>query len=167
MDILWTPWRYEYIKAGEGKKSPKNNSCVFCALIADDKRRDAEKFILHRGAFNFVVLNIYPYISGHLMIVPYAHVGDLDAAAKEITDEMMDLTKHSQSALRQVYQPHGFNIGMNLGQAAGAGVAAHIHLHVLPRWFGDANFMTTIGETRVIPEDLQTTYEKILPHFCV
>src|SRR6185436_61722 len=101
---------------------------------------DAEKFILHRSTFNYLVLNIFPYISGHLMIVPFEHLADLDAAAKPITDEMMDLTKRAQTVLRQVYHPHGFNLGMNLGAAAGAGVAGHIHQHVMPRWFGDANF---------------------------
>ena len=106
------------------------------------------------GLHNFVVLNIYPYISGHPLIVPYEHVGNLDAAAKQTTDELMDLTKRCQTALRDVYQPAGFNVGMNLGRAAGAGIVDHIHIHILPRWEGDTNFMTTVGETRVIPEDL-------------
>lgn len=130
-------------------------------------RRDEDKFILHRARFNFVVLNIFPYISGHLMIVPYQHVGELEAANKETTDEMMDLAKRAQAALREVYCPDGFNLGMNLGQAAGAGVASHIHLHVMPRWFGDSNFTTTIGETRVISEDLRQTYEKLRPKLSV
>jgi ATP adenylyltransferase len=166
VDVLWSPWRYAYIKGGGENALPLAvNPCVFCNLLQDETRRDEEKFILHRARFNFVVLNIYPYISGHLMIVPYAHVGDLDAADKETTDELMDLTKQCQTALRDVYQPHGFNLGMNIGKAAGAGVAEHIHLHIMPRWFGDANFTTTVSETRVIPEDLPTTYEKLLPRF--
>lgn len=163
MDILWSPWRYAYIKGGD--VTPKRAAdCVFCELLADE-RTDDEKFILFRGEFNFVILNIYPYISGHLMIIPFGHVGELDAAEKRVTDEMMDLSKFSQTVLRDVYQPHGFNLGMNLGQAAGAGVAAHIHLHLMPRWFGDANFTTTISETRVLPETLNETFRKLYPRF--
>ena len=162
MDVLWSPWRYAYITSGE--KSPEV-FCVFCDLNNDTTRTDAEKFILHRAAHNYVVLNLFPYISGHLLIVPYAHTSELDAADKETTDELMDLTKRCQSLLREVYHPHGFNLGMNLGKAAGAGVAGHIHLHIMPRWFGDTNFTSTIGETRVIPEDLQTTYQKLSGKF--
>jgi ATP adenylyltransferase len=162
MDVLWSPWRYEYIKSGE--KSPEN-FCVFCDLAKDDSRTDEQKFILYRAARNYIVLNIFPYISGHLLIVPYRHVSDLDAADKETTDELMDLTKRCQCVLREVYAPHGFNLGMNLGKAAGAGVAAHIHLHIMPRWFGDSNFMSTVGETRVIPEDLTATYQKLIGKF--
>jgi ATP adenylyltransferase len=136
---------------------------VFCSLKEDGD--DEQRFILHRAEHNFVVLNIYPYISGHLLIVPYLHVGELDEAPKEATDELMDLTKRSQTILRETYRPHGFNLGMNLGRAAGAGVAGHIHLHIMPRWTGDANFMSTVGETRVIPEDLSTTYKKLHGQF--
>jgi ATP adenylyltransferase len=160
VDILWSPWRYDYIKSGSSEEQGRAPSCVFCAL-QQETGEDESRFILHRGRFNFVVLNIYPYISGHLMIIPYAHLGELDTAPKETTDELMDLTKRAQTLLRETYSPHGFNIGMNLGRAAGAGVAEHIHLHIMPRWMGDTNFMSTIGETRVIPEDLQTTYSKL------
>jgi ATP adenylyltransferase len=158
MDVLWSPWRYEYIKSGE--KSPES-FCVFCDLASDDSRPDEEKLILHRAEYNYIVLNLFPYISGHLLIVPYSHISDLDAAGKAITDELMDLTKSCQRVLREVYQPHGFNLGMNLGKAAGAGVAGHLHMHMMPRWFGDSNFTSTIGETRVIPEALATTYKKL------
>jgi ATP adenylyltransferase len=158
VDVLWSPWRYDYIKSGD--TSAKDSGCVFCNIL-ENPASDEEKFILHRAGFNFVILNIYPYISGHLMIVPYAHLANLDEAAKEVTDEMMDLTKHSQRVLREVYQPDGINLGMNLGKAAGAGVAEHFHLHILPRWVGDANFMTAVGQTRTIPEDLRTTFEKL------
>ncbi|MGH9941152.1 MAG: HIT family protein [Pyrinomonadaceae bacterium] len=162
MDRLWTPWRYQYITGESGEKTNEaaDNACVFCALAGDDAH-DERNFVLHRACFNFVVLNLYPYTSGHLMVVPFQHTADLDAAPKETTDELMDLTKRCQTALREVYRPQGFNLGMNLGRAAGAGVAGHIHLHVLPRWGGDANFMSTIGETRVLPEDLQTTYQRL------
>ena len=164
MDVLWSPWRYAYIKSNEAKTSAEKDSCVFCNIL-NDPAADEENFILHRAGFNFVILNIYPYISGHLMIVPYSHLADLDEADKEITDELMDLTKKCQTVLREVYQPNGMNLGMNFGRAAGAGVAEHFHLHILPRWIGDANFMTSVGETRTIPEDLRTTYEKLVGKF--
>jgi ATP adenylyltransferase len=164
MDVLWSPWRYDYIKSGERKPSADSGGCVFCEIL-NSPASDEEKFILYRAGHNFVILNIYPYISGHLMIVPFAHIADLDCASKTITDELMDLTKQSQTALREAYQPDGFNVGMNFGKAAGAGVAEHFHLHILPRWVGDANFMTAIGETRTIPESLQTTYKKLKSKF--
>ena len=159
MDRLYTPWRYAYIKGESGEKSGNDSPCVFCSLR--DRRDDEQGFILHRARHNFIVLNIYPYISGHLMIVPYEHAAELASISKETSDELMDLAKQVQAILREVYHPHGFNLGMNLGQAAGAGVADHLHLHVMPRWTGDSNFMTTVGETRVIPEDLSTTYNKL------
>lgn len=160
MDVLWSPWRYDYIKAGDRRLTEIVNGCVFCTILKDSAS-DEEKFILHRAEFNFVILNIYPYTSGHLMIVPYAHLADLDRADKNTTDELMDLTKRCQTAIRETYQPNGINLGMNLGKAAGAGVAEHFHMHILPRWIGDANFMTAVGQTRTIPEDLRATYEKL------
>ena len=163
MDVLWSPWRYDYIKSG-GDKSPnlEKDNCVFCDIL-NSPASDEEKFILYRAGHNFLILNIYPYVSGHLMIVPFAHLADLDAAAKETTDEMMDLAKRCQTVLREIYQPDGMNLGMNFGKAAGA--AEHFHLHILPRWIGDVNFMTAIGQTRTIPESLQTTYEKLKGKF--
>ena len=161
MDRLWSPWRARYIASGVDSQG---GECVFCR-IARDSERDEENLVLHRGTHAFVLLNLYPYISGHLMIVPYLHTAEFDSTPKEITDEMMDLTKRAQTALREAYSPAGFNLGMNLGAAAGAGVADHIHIHLLPRWSGDTNFMTTVGETRVLPEDLQTTYSKLRPRF--
>jgi ATP adenylyltransferase len=164
VDTLWSPWRYEYLKnSGAGGRTDPN-VCIFCDL-PHAPGTDAEKRILLRAEHNYLVLNIYPYISGHLLIVPFAHLGDLDAAEKTATDEMMDLTKRSQTVLREVYQPQGFNLGMNLGAAAGAGVAGHYHQHVMPRWFGDVNFLTSVAETRVISEDLAVTYEKLLAGF--
>jgi ATP adenylyltransferase len=118
-------------------------------------------------ASRFVVLNLYPYITGHLMVVPYLHTSEFDSVAKEISDEMMDLAKRAQAALRDAYSPSGFNMGMNLGSAAGAGIADHLHIHMLPRWSGDTNFMTTVGESRVIPEALETTYAKLRDLFKV
>ncbi len=163
MERLWSPWRYEYI-ASTGSENSESGACVFCE-IQKTPDRDENNFVLHRASHNFVVLNIYPYISGHLLIVPFEHVGDLDAASKETTDELMDLTKRCQTALREVYNPEGFNIGLNLGRSGGAGILDHIHIHVMPRWTGDTNFMSTIGETRVIPEDLATTYGKLRAEF--
>ena len=160
MDRLWSPWRSEYISSGD----PASGKCVFCEI---QKRADQDEssLVVHRASHCFIVLNRYPYTSGHLLIVPNEHVGELDSAGKGITDEMMDLTKRSQAALRHVYQPDGFNVGMNLGKAAGAGIVDHIHIHILPRWVGDTNFMTTVGETRVLPEDLATTYKKLREKF--
>jgi ATP adenylyltransferase len=137
---------------------------VFCTIAANPDQ-DAANFVLHRGEQAFVLLNLYPYITGHLMVVPYLHTSEFDSVPKEITDEMMDLAKRSQTALREAYSPSGFNMGMNLGSAAGAGIADHIHIHLLPRWSGDTNFMTTVGESRVIPEALEVTYEKLKARF--
>lgn len=157
MDVLWSPWRYDYIT---GSERPAKGGCVFCEVL-NNSASDEDKFILTRAEFNFVILNIYPYTSGHLMVVPYEHIPNLDAAGKHTTDEMMDLTKRAQSAIAEVYRPDGMNIGMNLGKAAGAGVEEHFHMHVLPRWVGDVNFMTAIGQTRTIPESLRDTYDKL------
>jgi ATP adenylyltransferase len=161
LDRLWSPWRAQYIASGADSLP---GECVFCH-IARDSEHDEENLVLYRGPLAFIVLNLYPYISGHLMVVPYLHTAEFDSTPKEITDEMMDLTKSGQAALREVYSPAGFNIGMNLGAVAGAGVADHIHIHVLPRWAGDTNFMTTVGQTRVLPEDLATTYTKLRGKF--
>ncbi|HLE61817.1 MAG TPA: HIT domain-containing protein [Pyrinomonadaceae bacterium] len=162
LERLWSPWRYEYIASGGVSSDPPE--CVFCRILNDPKN-DENNFVLHRAPHNFVLLNLYPYISGHLLIVPNQHVRELDEASKETTDELMDLTKQAQTALRETYKPPGFNIGMNLGAAAGAGVKEHIHIHILPRWVGDTNFMSTIGNTRVLPEDLTTTYQKLRGRF--
>ncbi len=154
MDYLWTPWRYRYIASAS-----KDDRCIFCdALAADD---DARTLVVFRGEKNFIILNRYPYTSGHVMVVPFAHVADLTAADPEVLAEMMRLAQRVQGALARLYRPEGYNLGMNLGRAAGAGITGHLHLHVLPRWAGDANFMTVTGETRVEPEELSTTYEKL------
>lgn len=164
MDRLWTPWRYRYIKGETGEKTKKaDDACVFCKLRDDGD--DERNFVVHRARHNYVVLNLYPYTSGHLLVVPFEHTADLDAAAAETTGELMELARRAQTVLRDAYRPEGFNLGMNLGSAAGAGVAAHLHLHVLPRWAGDGNFMSTVGETRVLPEDLRTTYERLRGKF--
>lgn len=169
MDRLWTPWRYQYLSGetakNSGDDSSPSDSCIFCTLPQENPTQDERNFIIHRARHNFIVLNLYPYTSGHLLVIPYEHTSELDSLAKETTDELMDLAKRVQSVLRDAYRPDGFNLGMNLGQSAGAGVAGHVHLHILPRWTGDANFMSTVGETRVLPEDLPTTYKRLLGKF--
>lgn len=157
MDVLWSPWRYDYITGGGSEKA---SGCVFCNILTNSAS-DEESFILSRAEFNFVVLNIYPYTTGHLLVVPYEHVDLLSRAGKQTTDEMMDLIKRAEAAIGECYRPDGINIGMNLGKAAGAGVAGHFHMHVLPRWVGDVNFMTAIGQTRTLPETLPETYKKL------
>lgn len=154
MDYVWTPWRYRYIAEA---RNPVG--CIFCNMPAAN--RDEETFIVFRGVKNFIILNRYPYTSGHVMVVPYAHTADFGALDTDTTAEMMFLTQRAQAALDETYHPDGFNLGMNLGRAAGAGIADHLHLHLLPRWTGDTNFMTTVGETRLEPEDLSTTYTKL------
>ena len=161
MDRLWSPWRAKYTASGV---DAQRDRCVFCE-IGRDPGHDDENFVLFRGERCFVVLNLFPYITGHLMVIPYDHVGDLASTDKPTTDEMMDLIKRSETALQNAYQPSGFNVGMNLGASAGAGIADHIHAHLLPRWGGDTNFMTTVAETRVLPEDLQTTHQRLRQKF--
>jgi len=154
MDYLWTPWRYRYIA-----DAAKNDRCIFCdAAAAND---DAKTLIAFRGRKNFVILNRFPYTAGHVMIVPYEHIGELSRADAETLAEMMQLAQRLQAALEATYHPEGYNLGMNLGRCAGAGITGHLHLHLLPRWTGDANFMTTVSETRMEPEELDTTYAKL------
>ncbi len=157
MRRLFTPWRLPYILSLRS-----DAECVFCAALRSD---DPSAYILHRARHNFVILNVYPYTAGHLMVVPLKHLAsptDSDAPQRA---EMMDLAAACQKALEQAYHPEGFNIGLNLGKCAGAGVLEHFHMHIVPRWTGDTNFMTAVGDTRVIPEDLQQTYEKLKKYF--
>jgi ATP adenylyltransferase len=155
MDYLWTPWRYQYMVQAAGKQM----GCLFCEALA--RKNDEETLIVLRGARNFVILNRFPYTSGHVMVVPYAHVAELQNCEAATLAEMMEIAQRVAAALAAEYKPDGTNLGMNLGRAAGAGVTGHLHLHILPRWFGDSNFMTVTGETRVHPEDLDTTYERL------
>jgi len=156
MDYLWTPWRYAYMKQVSGGPQPE---CIFCDAIAQN--RDEETLIVHRGKKTFIILNRFPYTSGHVMIVPYKHTADLAGCDPESLGEIMQLSQRLEAVFHQLYKPDGMNLGMNLGRAAGAGVAGHVHLHALPRWFGDSNFMTVTGETRVHPEDLSVTYSRL------
>jgi ATP adenylyltransferase len=156
MDYLWTPWRYHYISGAAGDNQP---DCIFCD--AAGRRDDPVTLVVHRGVECFVILNRYPYTSGHVMVVPYAHVPDLSLCDAATLNEMMQLARRVEGALKSLYKPDGLNLGMNLGRAAGAGIAGHLHMHALPRWIGDTNFMTVTGETRVHPEDLATTYSRL------
>ena len=156
MDYIWSPWRFQYMTEVTQGKQPE---CFFCAAVKST--HDEETLVVYRGKKAFVILNRYPYTSGHVMIVPYAHVAELNLCDAEALKEMMELAQRVEAAYRTNYGPDGMNLGMNLGKAAGAGVAGHLHLHMLPRWIGDTNFMTVTGETRVQPEALQTTFEKL------
>ena len=158
MTHLWTPWRSTYMQA---KKD--HSRCIFCEAAASTS--DEEYLVVYRGMLSFILLNRYPYTSGHLMIAPYEHVARLRETSEASSNEIMRLTRRAEEVLEELYRPAGLNLGMNLGEAAGAGVAQHIHMHVLPRWQGDANFMTTVGQTRVIPEALEDTYAKLKGRF--
>jgi ATP adenylyltransferase len=158
MNFLFTPWRYAYITTANNP-----GDCLFCTVA--EAKDDEQALIVHRGKFCFVILNAFPYTSGHTMVVPYEHVDELQKLSQSAAEEMIALTQRLEGIMRELYHPDGLNLGMNLGKAAGAGVAAHIHMHILPRWFGDVNFMTSVSETRVLPEDLQTTYKRIRSKF--
>ncbi len=153
MDYLWTPWRYAYVSTAE-----KTTGCVFCAAPKED---DAKALIVHRGRHCYVILNRYPYTPGHVMVVPYEHLDELRKLSADAANEMMALSQRMETVLRELYRPDGINLGMNIGKAAGAGIAGHIHMHVLPRWVADANFVSVVGETRILPETLEVTWEKM------
>ena len=154
MDHLWTPWRYQYVTTGV-----RPGECVFCAAARGDD--DRASLVVHRGKRNFVILNRYPYTNGHVMIVPLEHVSTLGGLDEETLSEMMLLARDAETHLRELYRPDGLNMGLNIGRAAGAGIAEHVHMHALPRWFADTNFMTATSETRVMPEALEVTWERL------
>jgi ATP adenylyltransferase len=156
MERLFSPWRLKYIQAAG---SARERGCVFCRAVRAG--RDRAHLVLLRGRLNYVILNKYPYNNGHMMVVPFAHVPTLAGASPETLHEMMELARRCESALRRAYRPAGINLGMNLGRSAGAGIEGHFHLHLVPRWEGDTNFMTVIHGTRVIPEDLRVTYRRL------
>jgi ATP adenylyltransferase len=156
MDRLWSPWRLPYV-TGSGK-SP---GCVFC----DAPEGEQAGLIVFRGGTCYVILNLYPYNNGHLMVVPNRHIASLAAATREELSELIELTRRAEVALGEAYNPHGLNMGINLGKPAGAGVLDHVHMHVVPRWNGDTNFMTVVGDTRVLPEELAQSADKLRPIF--
>ena len=160
MNHLWSPWRMKYIENHE-----KQEGCVFC--IAQAKADSAENLIAFRGKTAYVVLNRYPYTSGHLMVVPFEHKPNLEELDLETRTEIMELTSRCMTVLRNIYKPQGFNMGANIGEAAGAGVAGHVHIHIVPRWAGDTNFMSTLGGTRVLPEALEDTYRRVYEGFLI
>jgi ATP adenylyltransferase len=155
MEHIWTPWRYKYVVS----TAEKPQGCVFCVLPSQEN--DEANLIVHRGESSFVILNLFPYSTGHVLIVPYAHEHELTALDDSITNEMMTLSKRCQRILQKEYKPDGFNMGFNLGRCAGAGVADHLHMHVVPRWIADANFMFVIGEAKLMPEELNVTRERL------
>jgi ATP adenylyltransferase len=155
---LWAPWRLEYIR-GE-----KPDECIFCTAVESDD--DAGHYVLARGDRCFVMLNAYPYTSGHLMVAPYEHVPSLEELGDETLLELMTMTRRSLGAIREAYAPEGFNIGVNQGKVAGAGVEEHVHLHVVPRWAGDTNFMPVVGGVRVLPQSLDDSYAELVRLFC-
>ena len=154
MQHIYSTWRSEYI--GRDKH---NEGCAFC--LALEEQDSPENLIFHRGETCFIILNLFPYTSGHLMVVPYTHTNQLSDLPAETLNEMMLLVQKAVRVMEEIYHPQGFNVGLNLGSAAGAGIAAHMHMHVVPRWQGDANFMSIIGQTRVMPEDLGLTYQRL------
>jgi ATP adenylyltransferase len=154
MDFLWSPWRMKYV---QGDVEPVE--CVFCHELA--LTNNGESLIVHRGETAFVLLNRYPYTTGHLMVVPYSHLATLDLLDQGARSELIELTNLAVGVLKKIYNPDGFNIGANIGSVAGAGVAGHLHIHIVARWVGDTNFMSTLGETRVLPEELGVTYQRI------
>jgi len=154
LDYLWTPWRMKYIQERHDYEG-----CIFC--LAVEENEDEKNLIFYRGEHVFLILNRYPYTSGHVMCVPYAHEARLQNLSKAARLEMMELVNRCIEILQSLYQPDGFNVGLNLGEMAGAGVAEHLHTHIVPRWSGDTNFMSSIGDTRVLPEDLETSYQRI------
>ena len=154
MNHIWSPWRMKYIE-----KTEKETGCVFCNALA--KTNDADSLIAFRGERAFVILNLYPYASGHLMVVPFEHIATLEELEPATRAEMMELTSQCTTVLRKIYQPQAFNVGANIGEAAGAGVPGHVHIHIVPRWGADTNFITVLGETRVLPESLEDTYKRV------
>jgi ATP adenylyltransferase len=158
MDYIFSPWRYRYLA------EPRSDAeCLLCRKLAE--KNDEANLIVFRGTENAVLLNLYPYTSGHMMILPYRHLASLGECPPDCRHEMIELAARAEMILNREYQPDGINVGLNLGEAAGAGIAGHIHMHVVPRWYADSNFMTTISETRVLPEELSQTYKRLRPHF--
>lgn len=160
-DRLWAPWRYDYVTSPGSRKK----ECVFCGIGESDSSMDRENLVLHRGKHAFVVLNRYPYINGHLMIVPFRHVGDISSLSRDERNEVMDLVVLGEEALKTGMNCQGMNGGWNIGSAGGAGIPGHLHMHMLPRWNGDTNFMSTVGAVRVVSQSLEKAYEQLTVYF--
>jgi len=153
---LWAPWRLKYIEAAD-----KAQGCIFCDFPAEGAAHDPENFILHRGQYAYLILNAFPYSNGHLMVVPYRHTATLEDYTEAEMLDIMLLTRLATRALQEAFNPHAYNCGLNMGRVAGAGIAEHLHWHIVPRWNGDTNFMTVLADTRVIPESLPAVYERL------
>ena len=158
MKVLWAPWRMEYILSGK-----EEAGCIFCP--GDNRSQDQARLILFVGSLTLVIMNRFPYINGHLLVAPVRHVPDLESLTEKETLDLLLMVRRSIEVLKKVMRPEGFNVGLNLGSVAGAGVEAHLHFHIVPRWNGDTNYMSVLGEVRVIPEHIVETYGKLLPHF--
>lgn len=158
MEVIWAPWRMEYVVSNQ-----KDDKCIFCP--GDNRSKDEERLILFVGQYTMIMMNRFPYINGHLLVSPVRHVPDLSSLSRKETFDLLDMVSKSVEILKKVMSPEGFNIGLNLGRVAGAGVDSHIHFHIVPRWGGDTNYMSVLAEVRVIPEHIKSTYNKLLPHF--
>lgn len=156
---LWAPWRMAFIK----KQAPSNTDCVFCTL--PQQNSDSGNLILYRASHAFVIMNKFPYNNGHLMVIPFKHTADFLSLNQVEKSELMDLLQHCTQALTKAYRPEGFNIGMNLGAAGGAGIREHLHFHVVPRWLGDTNFMPVLADTKSMPQHLSESYQQLEPYF--
>ncbi len=155
---IHAPWRITYIK----ELLNKRKFCIFCEAL---KKEDSDSFILFRGEKNFIIMNLYPYTPGHLMIAPFRHIQNFEDSEKEESNEMMELAKASIKILKNYFSPDGFNVGMNIGKSAGAGEVGHYHLHIVPRWEGDSNFMAVFSKTKVISQEVSKVYQELLPYF--
>lgn len=164
VERLWTPWRRAYLEGSDSPPDAGSPGCFLCAHAAD-AAHDRDHLVLFRASTVFVLLNLYPYNSGHLMVAPYQHTGDFPHLDPEVAAALTHVTQRAVEALEQEYTPDAFNVGMNLGRAAGAGVPDHLHVHVVPRWNGDTNFMPVVAATKVLPETLQQTYDRLVTHF--
>ena len=158
MKVLWAPWRMEYILSDQ-----KGGPCIFCP--GDERDQDEDRLILFVGDLSMVMMNRYPYNNGHLLVSPVRHVGSLESLSEREMLDLFETVRKSTNVLRELMNPEGFNVGLNLGKVAGAGVEEHLHFHIVPRWNGDTNFMTAVGAVRVIPEHIRETYKKLLPYF--
>ncbi|NDD05789.1 MAG: HIT domain-containing protein [Proteobacteria bacterium] len=159
MKQLWAPWRMTFLK----DENVMRTGCVFCNLLKEEQ--DSKNLILHRSKTSFVILNKYPYNNGHLMVVPLKHTADFDTLNASELAELMDLSNHCMKALKEVYQPEGYNFGLNLGAAGGAGIREHLHFHLVPRWLGDTNFMPVLADIKTMPQHLEESFKQLEPYF--
>lgn len=161
--VLMTPWRYAYIRETTSRPEGAERRCLFCELASMDPSRDEDALVLVRGSSALVVMNMYPYNTGHLMVAPYKHVATFEGLSDDELLELLKLVRASMRAIKRVYGPDGFNVGVNVGRAAGAGIEDHLHIHIVPRWVGDTSFITIVSATKTVPQDLRDTYRALKP----